>query len=95
MDMRIPPLMIKVILESNPLKSRILGRRLAAANPGGSGESLNASLLEERGNGNDSSNNNNNHVNNDNNTIMMIVIFRALLLKGQRGGGQFGQSRVI
>ena len=29
MDMRIPPLRIKILLESNPLKSRILVRRLA------------------------------------------------------------------
>ena len=29
MDMRIPPLKIKILLESNPLKSRILVRRLA------------------------------------------------------------------
>ena len=28
-DMRIPPLKIKIMLESNPLKSRILVRRLA------------------------------------------------------------------
>ena len=27
MDMRIPPLKIKILLESNPLKSRILVRR--------------------------------------------------------------------
>ena len=30
MDMRIPPLKIKILLESDPLKSRILARRLAA-----------------------------------------------------------------
>ena len=29
MDMRIPPLKIKILLESNPLKSRILVQRLA------------------------------------------------------------------
>ena len=29
MDMRIPPLKIKILLESNPLKPRILVRRLA------------------------------------------------------------------
>ena len=29
MDMRIPPLKIKILLESNPPKSRILVRRLA------------------------------------------------------------------
>ena len=29
MDMRIPPLNIEIMLESNPLKSRILVRRLA------------------------------------------------------------------
>ena len=29
MDVRIPPLIIKIMLESNPLKSRILVRRLA------------------------------------------------------------------
>ena len=29
MDMRIPPLKIKIMLESNPLKSRILVQRLA------------------------------------------------------------------
>ena len=29
MDMRIPPLIIKIMLESNPLKSRIFVRRLA------------------------------------------------------------------
>ena len=29
MDLRIPPLEIKIMLESNPLKSRILVRRLA------------------------------------------------------------------
>ena len=29
-DLRIPPLKIKILLESNPLKSRILVRRLAA-----------------------------------------------------------------
>ena len=29
MDMRIPPLNIKILLESNPLESRILVRRLA------------------------------------------------------------------
>ena len=31
MDMIIPPLFIKMLLESNPLKSRILVRRLAVA----------------------------------------------------------------
>ena len=31
MDMRIPPLKIEILLESNPLKSRILVRRLAIA----------------------------------------------------------------
>ena len=31
MDMRIPPLRIKILLESNPLKSIILVRRLAVA----------------------------------------------------------------
>ena len=31
MDMRIPPLDIEMLLESNPLKSRILVRRLAVA----------------------------------------------------------------
>ena len=30
MDMRIPPLTIKIMLEANPLKSGILVRRLAA-----------------------------------------------------------------
>ena len=30
MDLRIPPLAIKIMLESNPLKPRILVRRLAA-----------------------------------------------------------------
>ena len=37
MDMRIPPLKIQILLESSPLKSRILVRRLAAhkAAPGG------------------------------------------------------------
>ena len=29
MDMRIPPLKLKIMLESNPLKSRILVQRLA------------------------------------------------------------------
>ena len=29
MDMRMPPLKIKILLESNPLKSRIVARRLA------------------------------------------------------------------
>ena len=29
MDMRVPPLKIKIMLESNPLNSRILVRRLA------------------------------------------------------------------
>ena len=29
MDMRIPPLIVKIMLESKPLKSRILVRRLA------------------------------------------------------------------
>ena len=31
MDMRIPPLSIKITFESNPLKSRILVRRLAVS----------------------------------------------------------------
>ena len=30
MDMRIPPLTSKILLESNPLKSKVLVRRLAA-----------------------------------------------------------------
>ena len=34
MDMRIPPLKIKIMLESNPLKSRILVRRLAVSKQG-------------------------------------------------------------
>ena len=33
MDMRIPPIKIKIMLESNPLKSRILVRRLAERGP--------------------------------------------------------------
>ena len=33
MDMRIPPLRIKITLESNPLKSTMLVGRLAAENP--------------------------------------------------------------
>ena len=33
MDMRIPPLKIKFLLESDPLKSRILVRRLAVLAP--------------------------------------------------------------
>ena len=35
MDMRIPPLKIKILLGSNPLKSRILVRRLAVDGPTG------------------------------------------------------------
>ena len=34
MDMRIPPLTLKILLESDPLTSRILVRRLAVASPG-------------------------------------------------------------
>ena len=34
MDMRIPPLRIKIMLESNPLKSIMLVRRLAVTNAG-------------------------------------------------------------
>ena len=34
MDMRIPPLKIKIMLDSNPLKSRILVRRLAVRTQG-------------------------------------------------------------
>ena len=35
MDIRIPPLEIKMMLESSPLKSRILVRRLAVSSGGG------------------------------------------------------------
>ena len=34
MDMRIPPLKLKILLESNPLKSRILVERLAVLQEG-------------------------------------------------------------
>ena len=34
MDIRIPPLKTKIMLESNPLKSRILVRRLAVVQDG-------------------------------------------------------------
>ena len=37
MDMRIPPLKIKIMLESNPLKSRIVVRRLAVLAPSAHG----------------------------------------------------------
>ena len=33
MDMRIPPLKIKILSESNPLQSRVLVRRLAVPSP--------------------------------------------------------------
>ena len=48
MDVRIPPLEIKIMLESNPLKSRILARRLAvvifANRPHGKTETYSAPL---------------------------------------------------
>ena len=42
MDMRIPPLKIKILPESNPLKSRILIRRLAVGAGDGAGARVTA-----------------------------------------------------
>ena len=44
MDMGSPPLEIKILLESNPQKSRILVRRLAVVLCTGSAESLSAAM---------------------------------------------------
>ena len=49
MDMRIPPLTIKILLESGPPKSRILGRRLGVASCGPNGSVARPRVAEPPG----------------------------------------------
>ena len=80
MDMTIPPLKSNIMLESNPLKSRIIARRLAVAvaRRGLAVLSPQPPHREDNYDNNDNSNSNdnndkndNNNDNNDNNDSMM------------------------
>ena len=75
MDMRIPPLRIKSVLEPNPLKSIMLVRRLAVVGEGRGNNrnkhehSVHIAWPADIPGADNHSDNNNNNTNNDNNNI--------------------------